>query len=324
MWRKRLKKIFKVFFISIGIAILILLILPYCFSVEERKMNEKFNPFPNSFFTRMQGSRVHYRFWDSPNASKYIVLIHGMAGSTFSFRKITDSLIAHNCFVLAIDMPGFGYSDKSDTANYTDTAKVEIIARMIRKINPVTKWSLVGHSMGANIIGTFATKYPELVDKLIFIDGAAMERKGEGPDWKYSFAKFGPLRRWAEVLAKHNYVNKEKFNELLESAYSSKPDTGDVTGYIRPFEYEGSATAILNMAAYYGYAKTAKTTLNKIPSLLIWGDKDTWVKPDAADQFKKQNPYLTYKRIRGAGHCPMETHSNAVNSLIIDFLQEAH
>lgn len=321
MWKQRLKKIFRIFFISLGLLILLLLIIPYFISVEDKKMEEKFRPFPNSFFARMHGSRVHYRFWDAPAANKYVVLVHGMAGSTFSFRKIIDSLVKDSCFVLSIDMPGFGYSDKSDTADYSDTAKAAIISDMVKKINPIAKWSLIGHSMGAGIIGSFATKYPELTDKLIFIDGVAMERKGDGPDWKSGFAKFGPLRRWAEVLARHRYVNEKSFTELLNSAYSGKADTADVRGYLKPFQYERSAMAIMDMAANYGYAKIDAAVLNKIPSLLIWGDKDTWVKPDAADLFLEQNPAMNYRLINGAGHCPMETHAAATTQAIRDFLK---
>lgn len=320
-----LKKIFKYLLITIGVLLVIGSILPYFFSIETKKLSLTEKPFDNSTFFTSHQTRIHYRIWKPQNDSikNYVLLVHGFSGSTFSFRNNIDTLLQNKCLVVAIDLPAFGFSDKSDSADYTDTARVSILNNLLKSINPAVKWNLIGHSMGASVIANYATNYPEKTNKLVFIDGPAFESKGDGPDWTAVFLKFGPIRRWAEVLAKNKFVTKKSFEEFLSSAYSEPADTAVVNGYMKPFEYERSATAIFDMAANTGYAKVEKNILSKIPLLLLWGEKDEWIPISTADEFIKQHPEIIFYTIKDAGHCPMETKSKEVNAHIVSFLNKS-
>lgn len=324
MWKQRIKRILNYFFLTFLSLLIIACILPYFFSIETRKPGRDYKPYANSEFFVSHNTRIHYRLWKphTDSISKYVVLIHGFSGSTFSFRNNIDTLLASNCMVLAPDLPAFGFSDKSDTASYNDSVRVEILMELMQLVAKDKKWTMAGHSMGASVIANVATRFPQMINKLVFIDGPAFDGKAEGAGLRGLLAKFGPLRRWAEVLAKHTFVNKKSFKKLLTSAYGTMPDSTAVNGYMRPFEYERSATAIFDMAGNGGCARTDKTILNKIPALLIWGEKDEWIPPATADAFMKQNPAMHYVLIKGAGHCSMETHPEVVNAAIVGFINE--
>jgi pimeloyl-ACP methyl ester carboxylesterase len=317
-----IKKIFKWFFITLGIILVLLMILPYFFSIEQRELPLNYKPYSNSEFYTSHNTRIHYQTWkpDNDSIKNHIVFIHGFSGSTFSFRNNIDTLVNNGNEVVAIDMPAFGYSDKSEDANYNDTIRLQLIKEILDKISPNQEWVLIGHSMGASIIGAFACNFPENTNKLVFIDGPAFDNTNEQASILNKIALFPPIRRWVEVLAKRKFVNYQSFNELLSSAYSQKPNSIAILGYLQPFYYKGSASAIFNMSAYGGYAKIDKNQLAKFPMLLIWGKDDQWIPIGTAEQFKEQNPTITLKKIEKAGHCSMETHANSVNSEILNFL----
>jgi len=317
-----IKKIFKWLFIILGFILVLLMILPYFFSIEQRELAVNYKPYTNSEFLVSHNTRVHYQTWkpETDSIKNYIVFIHGFSGSSFSFIKNIDTLVKNNNLVVCIDIPAFGYSDKSDDANYNDTIRLELINEVLNKISPNQKWVLIGHSMGASIIGAYACKYQNNTKKLVFIDGPAFDNTKEEPSALNKLALFPPLKRWAEVIGKRKFVNYNSFNELLNSAYSQQPQQIDVLGYMQPFYYKGSASAIFNMAANSGYAKIDKNILSKFPMLLIWGEEDQWIPISTGEQFKLQNPSIRFEKIKKAGHCSMETHANEVNSKIINFL----
>lgn len=298
------------------------MILPYFFSIEQRELPLDYKPYSNSEFLTSHNTRIHYQTWKPTTDSikNYIVFIHGFSGSSFSFRKNIDTLVKNNNLVVCIDMPAFGYSDKSEGANYNDTIRLELINEILKKTSSNQKWVFIGHSMGASIIGAYACRYPNNTKKLVFIDGPAFDNTKEEPSSINKLALFPPLKRWAEVIGKRKFVNYNSFNELLSSAYSKQPEEIDVLGYMQPFYYKGSASAIFNMSAQSGYAKIDKNILSKFPMLLIWGEEDQWIPITTGEQFKAQNPSILFEKIEKAGHCSMETHANEVNSKIVNFL----
>jgi triacylglycerol esterase/lipase EstA (alpha/beta hydrolase family) len=179
-----IKKIFKWFFLTLGFILVLLMILPYFFSIEQRELPSDYKPYTNSEFITSYNTRIHYQTWkpNTDSIKNYIVLIHGFSGSSFSFRKNIDTLVRNNNVVVTIDMPAFGYSDKSDNANYNDTIRLELTHEVLTKISPNKTWVLIGHSMGASIIGAYACKYQNNTKKLIFIDGPAFDNMQENCD----------------------------------------------------------------------------------------------------------------------------------------------
>jgi pimeloyl-ACP methyl ester carboxylesterase len=58
-----------------------------------------------------------------------------------------------------------------------------------------------------------------------------------------------------------------------------------------------------------------------LPKLIIWGAKDQWVPiMSATDYLSKPNTQQLI--IEDAGHCPMETHPEKVNTTITDFISK--
>lgn len=297
---------------------LLLLVVPYLIPLPKQKIN-KVLPFQNSSFLKLGNTNVHYRVWESKSDTieNYVFLFHGFAGSTYSFETLVPYLQQSNCKVVAIDLPAFGYSDKSSTADFSDSLRVQIALELMNRINPNVPWIVVGHSMGGHATACLAHYFPNKVKKLVFIDGVPFLKIKRS---KSSFLLgIHPLKRWAEIIAHYFLYTEDKFADLLGSAYGVSPRPQQVKAYLQPFLLPGSASAILKMASLNKSISIDIKKLNEIPKLILWGENDTWVSIQSAYDFFNQNKNSQLQIISGAGHCPMETHPAETSFQIIKF-----
>ncbi len=318
---KWLKKILKILGYTLLIGFVVMSILPYLLSVSEKENDFKTKPFSNSEFFTQDKTTIHYRTWVPDSVKHYVLMIHGFAGSTFSFRNNIDALIQNKCAVVAIDLPGFGFSSKDDVTNYSDTFQVQIIKKLIdTKLNLATKkWVLMGHSMGALSIANFASTYPNKVDRLIFIDGV-YNLEPNNSSFVQFILKYPPIKRWSNVLVNKKTNDSKSFAEILTDAYGEKADSNAVNGYKLPLSYSNSGSAIVQFASTKKTISVNESTLKNIPKMIVWGTEDKWIPKKTADDFLKTHAGVKIVFAKGAGHCPMETYSPELNPQIIDFI----
>lgn len=111
--------------------------------------------------------RVPYRLavtYDK-GSGEPIVLLHGIASSSMTWRNVTP-LLSANKRVIALDLLGFGDSPKPDWSHYNLDDHAQAVARTIKKLH-LKNVTLVGHSMGSLIAVNVAYRYPRLVKQLV-------------------------------------------------------------------------------------------------------------------------------------------------------------
>ncbi len=311
-----MKKILKRLLQISIILFLLFSLLPYFFPVNTKELGYREMPYQNSNFIIVSKTKIHYRIWKPDSIKQKYFFIHGFSGSTFSFRKNIDTLLKNGALVIAMDLPSFGFSDKSDTADYTiDNTFKAINAILTIAHDKITKWDVVGHSMGAAIAGLYASNYPEKVNSLTLIDGTPFS-EGTTSGFGKNLLKYPPLLRWADVVSKQ-FTDKKSFTKLLSSAYSCLADSNSVKGYMIPFQYKNSGSAIFRMAAAQNNITVNENNLKKLKKYIIWGSNDEWLPITGMRDFLKKYPETKGYIIKGAGHCPMETNWQEVNKILL-------
>ena len=317
-----LKKLLKVIVLGLVSILVLLSVLPYFFFTETKELNPNEKPFSNSHFIIINKTRIHYRVWvPTGKVMHKVFLLHGFSGSTFSYRNNIDTLVDLGALVIAMDMPAFGYSDKSDTANYNSNNTFESINKIISLYDTACakKFVFVGHSMGASVASVYAGNFPQQVNKLILIDGLPFENQ-KGGWFVKALLSYPPLLRWANVLTKSYFAKQDKFVTLLSSAYAQPADSSSANGYLLPFTYKNSGSAIFKMATANSSVSFNKEAFKKIPLLIIWGKDDTWIPIKAQESFIKNYPEAKTYVVANAGHCPMETKASEVNKVMTQFI----
>lgn len=142
--------------------------------------------------------RIHY-LDEGPRDAPPVLLLHGEPAWSFLFRTMIPILVAAGLRAVAIDLPGFGRSDKPATAasySYSGQTQWVRMAAILRlALDDIT---LVGHGLGALIGLRLAAAHPRLFSRLVIAGGflpAADDRAAE------------PARRWqayTESLGAHS------------------------------------------------------------------------------------------------------------------------
>jgi len=98
-----------------------------------------------------------------------LLFIHGLGCSLKYWACVFDAEELANYRIIALDLPGFGMSEKPDTYNYSLFSQADIVFAFIEALN-IRNFTLIGHSMGGSIAILLAHKYPKLVKKLLVIE----------------------------------------------------------------------------------------------------------------------------------------------------------
>jgi pimeloyl-ACP methyl ester carboxylesterase len=258
-------------------------------------------PFANSGFESIAGVQVHVRHWPAEGAARGcpVLLLHGFGGSTFSFRELAPALAAAGHEVWALDLPAYGYSARTP---FPGTAGAALAPWLDAK---GSGWCLLGHSMGTRVVAELVLARPGDVASVVYLAGNPIPSAKELRS-RDRF-KSPRLRRWLARLVESRYLHEERIGELLEKAYGRPASEAEVAGYLTPLREPGTALAIMNGYAAQWPATPTGDALDDVPTLILWGENDAWVKPEVADRLQAALPSARRVTIAGAGHCPMET-----------------
>jgi pimeloyl-ACP methyl ester carboxylesterase len=192
---------------------------------------------------------------------------------------------------------------------------------LLEREKPGQSWCLLGHSMGAKLVGQMAALKPGDVNAVTYSDGSPLVSSERRKKW-FSSSSF--IRNAAIKWIEKYYLNEKKFIEILGQAYARPATREEAQGYLKPLLIPGTVTA-----AFSGYAKKwsddiRPAQIQAVPSLIIWGDKDTWVKPEVGKTLAKNIPAAKFLMVNGAGHCPIETHfAKVLPAILQNFSQES-
>ncbi len=287
------------------------------------QISEKLH-FPDSKITSVDGLKIHYRYFPSLTDSLRgsVMLVHGFAGSTFSWRYITDTLQKSGYEIVAVDVPPFGYSDKSHKLNQSFTARATLLNNFINNTFPKRKWHLVGHSLGGGIVQTLAISAPKSVISVTLVDGlifSHLETDALKAPW---IIRSGFNRGLLLITLKPVLVNRVMLKRFVASAYGRKPTKEETMGYLRPLKIKGTSRAILKSAACYRELFPVESGIISVPVLAFWGDRDKWVPSGTYLPVVEKMPDVKIVFVKGAAHCPMETHPDEFIEVLMKFLTE--
>lgn len=132
-----------------------------------------------------QVSEIHQIYYiETGDATKPTLLfLHGSPGSWDAYKKyLSDIDLQKKYRLIAIDRPGFGYSNFGEAEDLETQAN--LILPFIQSKNNNQPITLIGHSMGGPVAVKLATKNPKLFKNLVILAGA-VDPKAENPEnWR--------------------------------------------------------------------------------------------------------------------------------------------
>ena len=244
-----------------------------------------------------------------------LLLIHGFGGSPFGYRDVMEPLAARGWHVIAIDLPGFGLSEKSWGRDYSHKAQATFALAVLDQLK-VDRAVLLGHSMGGNVISWMLALAPERIAGLAYIDAAVVQPKSgvsSSPSAAALLLDVPPIRRLTRIVIR-NAFSPATFGELLSSAFAVKSAVTPtlVAGYAASSQLRDWDLALLGIIR-----DSAKNTLPETianlsavagtpPTLILWGRDDSWVPLASGEVLHADLPDAAWVVLPGIGHVPFE------------------
>jgi len=244
-----------------------------------------------------------------------LLLIHGFGGSTYGYRDVMAPLAARGWHVIAIDLPGFGLSEKSWGRDYSHKAHATFALAVLDQLN-VDRAVLLGHSMGGNVISWMLALAPERVAGLAYIDAAVAQPKGSAnssPSLASALLDVPPVRRVARIVIRSAFT-PATFGDLLSSAFAVKSAVTPtlVAGYAASAQLRDWDLALLGIIRDGGKNPLPDALANLSaaagtpPTMILWGNDDSWVPLSSGEVLRADLPDAAWVVLPGIGHVPFE------------------
>jgi len=310
-----MKPFVKVLGLFFGLLLLVLFIV----CERDRPVKELIPIYANSSsqFMSILGMQVHYRDQGVQSDSVPLILLHGMSSSLNTWDSVVFYLANHRR-VISLDLPGFGLTGPSPENMYNFDYYNKFIDSFTRRLQ-LTKFTLVGNSMGGSIAWNYALFNPAVVDKLVLIDAAGYPKRGESGSLGFKIASTPVINNILLFATPKALVRKS-----LETIYfdQSRVTDAQVERFHDMAIREGNrAAALLIFKGSFGTSQfKGKIKEIKTPTLVLWGEKDNLISVENAYQFNQDIKGSKLEVYPNVGHVPMEEVPERVAKSILDFI----
>ena len=253
-----------------------------------------------------------------PGEGEPVLFIHGFGASSVSWRDILSALGGYDRY--AIDLPGFGLSQKGLDLDLRHQTQAEIILAFM-DVRQIDSAHIVAHDMGGNIAMHLAQRHPERILSLTLVAPALQyDSAGQLPQ---SLLDFAPLQRWGRILVRWIIPSSTEIN--LQSAIEQDAVIDDdlIEAYQRTYRTPDWDLSILALARDSSQSALAQPLQSlSVPVLIIWGESDKWIAPGTAEQIETDIPDARRVMLPGVGHLPMHEVPDQFTAVLLDFWNE--
>ncbi|REB06374.1 2-succinyl-6-hydroxy-2,4-cyclohexadiene-1-carboxylate synthase [Sporosarcina sp. BI001-red] len=244
------------------------------------------------------GHSMHVQRTGDPSLP-VVVFLHGFTGSISTWSTII-SLLEGKVHAVAIDLWGHGLSDKPESSSdYSMVQQTKDLEQLFSQME-LTKFTLVGYSMGGRTALGYATSFPERIKRLVLESASpGLKTEAERSDRKQRDAKL------ADRLLQDPLEDFVDFWENLALFDSQKLMTVEQKNEVRKERLSQDARGLANSLLGIGTGSQPSywEVLSKqlYPVTLITGSLDSKFETIALDM-KNLLPDSYHYRVENAGH----------------------
>lgn len=275
-------------------------------------------------FFEWKYGRVFYKTVGKPGSGPPLVFVHnvGAGASSFMWRK-NFNVLSEYFNVFALDLLGFGFSEKPGAAPYSADMYVELVTDFIREVcgYPV---NIIASSLGAAYAVRVADEHPELVSSLVLNAPAGGENFRSRPGMA-GMAFYGLLQSPVLGTSFHNVMASERsIRDYARRSlfYDHRRVTDRLVAHLYGTSHQPGAQHA--MAAFVaGYLNTdmraAFARLSQ-PSLMVWGKQDLQTPVENAAALLNLNPRTRVEVFDYCRMMPEQEYPERFNHLVREAL----
>ena len=257
----------------------------------------------------IDGYRVHYV---EEGAGPAIVLVHGFGGQTANFSELMPQLTEDHR-VIAVDLKGFGYSERNARAGLSASDQVTMLRRLLDHLG-VDRAVFVGHSMGGGIVQRFAATYPAAVDALVLIASVSGEERL--PRHLPPNVLLRPLLPLVAGFIAARFADGGFYDRSIVT-----PEMREE--YVRPARIKGFLDGMIAMVRDGRRDPPIDWGAITMPVLLLYGAEDRVVPVSVAERIRRRTPQARLVVIERAAHLLIDERPRECADAIASFLRDA-
>jgi pimeloyl-ACP methyl ester carboxylesterase len=266
---------------------------------------------------------VTWRYWFAGSGPP-LLLIHGFMGYSFSWRFNMEPLSQHFS-VYAIDLPGCGFSQRTDKPECSLAGDAESVLRFMEHFG-IENADIVGSSRGGGlsiILAALASRTNQLhrIRRLVLVS----------PINPWSSHGKVLTRLLATTLGGLYVVHVQPRLKIVAMRYLAalygdrkRISPGTFAGYTAGVDVPGSFEHLVRILRSWREDLAAigesLPEISGIPTLILWGSRDRAVYPSSIHQLQRQLKNSALVMFQGAGHMPYEEVPDEFNRVLCDFL----
>lgn len=254
------------------------------------------------------------------HGGRAILLIHGFATSSFLWRAVAPAIAEGGHTVYAVDLLGYGESDRPLEADYSITAQTEYLDRAMAAMR-VPGATIVGLGIGGGIAQRLAVLRPERVEGLVLVNSVAFD---ECPGRDVRSVQLGTAR--FAIRVSHGVLGAAPLLRRVLEGSVAAPEAMParlVARYLAPFVGTEGVTHLLTLARALRTDEVEELDLSsvRVPSLVVWGEEERWLDSGLAERLRSAIPGSVLLRLPGVGRLVPEEAPEALSRAVLDLIE---
>jgi pimeloyl-ACP methyl ester carboxylesterase len=269
----------------------------------------------------IDGTPINYVDVGSPGPHEPVVLVHGLGGQWQNWLENIPRL-AQDRRVLALDLPGHGLTPEPPDGEISISGYGRCVDAFCERLG-LGKVALVGNSMGGFVTAEVAIQFPDRVSRLVLVSAAGISSADALQRPVLLFGRIAAAIA-TNTAARHRSLAARpimRHSALLLVARHPRLLKADLA-YEGFFKGTGKPGFDDALRACLNYDFRDRLPDVKVPTLIVWGEKDSIIPVRDASEFER---LITDSRkivMRDTGHIPMAERPQTFNEVITEFLAE--
>lgn len=251
-----------------------------------------------------------------------ILLIHGMAGSSRTWKDVTEILVVNHT-VIAPDLLGHGESAKP-MGDYSLGAFASGLRDLLGLIG-VERCTVVGQSLGGGVAMQLAYQHPELVERLVLVGSGGLGRE---VNWMLRLLTLPGAELLMPVIFPRFVADKgNDMNRLLHRRGIRAPHLGEMwRAYASLSGAQNRGAFLRTLRAVVDPGGQTVSAMDRIylaarmPTMIVWGDQDPIIPIEHAYAAHERIEGSRLEVMEGCGHFPHVEEPARFAALLEDFI----
>lgn len=274
----------------------------------------------HSRFVEIDGATVHFQeFGERGNPT--LLLIHGYTASTYVWHEVAPVFAENGFHVIAVDLLGFGYSDKPSWFDYKITSQARMISRLMDRLG-IGRATIAGSSYGGAVAATLALDYAERVEKLILVDSVINDDLRDHPILRLA-ALPGIGELFTPFIADSKAYLKIRMKGSLAPANYNLITDERLESVLRPLKAADAHHSLLETSRQWDANRIEQDAhLINHPTLIVWGENDTLIPLHNGETLYNSIVHSRFIVLKDCGHVPQEEKPALFAEIVTEFCRD--